>query len=336
MISPKRASRCRAARWALPAAAILAVASLGPLRAEMPARDEEHARLETTYVDAPAPARRAFSYVERIWASRIASDVPIRIRVSFRSLEAKASTVPNPVRGFPGARDGETWYPAALADALAGRDLDPSAYDMEIFFSDEVDWYYGTDGMVPEGLVDYVSVALHEVAHGLGFASRLSFNGGGAFTGRRPGHEFPELSFQVPDLKGRPTAFDRFIETSEGRRLMEIDELLERSTCLGRAVLKGELYFGGESATRRNEGRKPRLSATDPSHVDQKSYEWSRDGLMTPRALRGRAVHEPGAIVLGVLEDLGWRILGESPPPAMAGKPEPADERLASLRKLIR
>lgn len=338
MTLPARDSRRPGAPWLLPAAALLS-AALGGLPSAAAEPEEGPAggaRLQATFVDAPEAARRAFSRVEQIWSSRIASGVPIRLRVTFRPLGAKAITIPNPVRGFPGAVDGSTWYPSALADALAGRDLDPSSQDMEIFFSDEVAWYYGTDGSVPGGMVDFVSVALHEVAHGLGFASRLSWGGGGAFTGhRRPGRPLPGISFVVPELEGMPTIFDRFIETRDGERPMQIEKHRDRSTCLGRAVLDGELYFGGESASRRSGGRRPRLSATDPSHVSQKDYEWTVDGLMTPWALEGRALHEPGAIVLGVLEDLGWRVLADPSPPERAGDAAPDDDRLAALRLLI-
>lgn len=308
----------RSLRALLPGVMLMLSALPAPALAGAPAECGRCLRFQTEHLNTPAPARRAFAYVERIWSSRLVSDVPVRIRVSFRPLKAKATTIPNVLRGFDGAADA-TWYPSALADAMAGLDQDHRGFDMEIFFSDSVEWYYGTDGMVPDHLVDFVSVALHEVAHGLGFASRIGMRKGGAFRGLDSGRAFPELSFQVPDPDGMPTIFDRHLETEEGRRVMEVQGQHERSLCLGRAVLDGKLFFGGRRAALRNGGKRPLLSASDPSHVDQKAYQWTRDGLMTPRALAGRAVHEPGAIVLGVLEDLGWEVRALETDPVLAG-----------------
>jgi hypothetical protein len=278
-------------------------------------------RIETDHINSPRQARKAFHHAELIWASRLLSRVPIRIRVSFRSLKAKASTIPNPVRGFKGAVDETTWYPTALANAIVGEDQDTDGYDMEIFFSDWIEWYYGTDGKVPKNQVDFVSVALHEIAHGLGFTSRLSLGKSRTFPGLKPGKRFPDLSFVVPDLQRMPTIFDRFIETGDGQRLMEIKEHGEKSVKLGHAVMKGRLYFGGEKAITENDGERPRLHAVNPSHVNQMKYEWSRNGLMTAKALKGRAIHEPGPIVMGVLQDLGWELLEAPAATDMAVQP---------------
>jgi hypothetical protein len=287
---------------------------------------------ETTHVNTPAPARRAFAYVERIWSAAITTGATVRIRVSFVPLEARATTIPRPVL-VDGGAGGAAWYPSSLARALDGPDArgDALAHDMEIFFSSEADWYYGTDGGVPGDLVDFVSVALHEVAHGLGFASRMSLKRGGSFSGFRPGGGIPDLSFEIPDMRGLPTIFDHFIETAQGERPMSIGEGDAQSVALGKAVLDGRLYFGGAHAAARSGGRRARLSAVDPSHVDQKTYEWSSDGLMTSRALPGRAVHEPGEIVLGVLEDLGWRTAPIDPGPATAEAATNKDARVASV-----
>lgn len=61
-----------------------------------------------------------------------------------------------------------TYYPAALANALAGRDLDPGQSDIRIVFDGQASWSFATDGEPQAGQVDFVSVALHELGHGLG------------------------------------------------------------------------------------------------------------------------------------------------------------------------
>ena len=80
-------------------------------------------------------------------------------------------------KDFPGAPRANTWYPAALADKLAGSDLDPGAVDLNLVFNSDVDgpnvlgnhgFDYSLTLNPAEGDVSFVLVALHELAHGLG------------------------------------------------------------------------------------------------------------------------------------------------------------------------
>lgn len=71
---------------------------------------------------------------------------------------------------FPGAELADTWYHSALADHLAGEDLNPGFADIVANFSTNFQFYFGFDNN--EGvLVDLLPVALHELGHGLGFAN---------------------------------------------------------------------------------------------------------------------------------------------------------------------
>src|SRR4029078_10877518 len=77
-----------------------------------------------------------------------------------------------------GAPQPYTWYPNALANAIAGFDVDPSHDDLNVTFnSDFADWYFGTDGQ-PGGLVDFETVALHEMGHALGFIGSMTVSSG--------------------------------------------------------------------------------------------------------------------------------------------------------------
>ena len=82
---------------------------------------------------------------------------------------------------FAGAPQPNVWYPAALANKLAGTDLD-SRHDILARFNADVDkpeclsasdsdWYYGLDGNHGSD-IDLFVVVLHEIAHGLGFSGR--------------------------------------------------------------------------------------------------------------------------------------------------------------------
>lgn len=121
------------------------------------------------------------------WQTMLASDVEIRIRASFAPLPCaegsvilgQASTL-SWSADFAGAPRSGIWYPAALANKLAGRDLNTANEDMFIQFNAAIDnsdclgdnsWYYGFDGEEGSDSSLY-AVVLHEIGHGLGFAGR--------------------------------------------------------------------------------------------------------------------------------------------------------------------
>jgi hypothetical protein len=239
----------------------------------------------------------------------VVSKVPIRVRVSFIPLTTRALCLPNPVRNFEGAANKNTWYPASLANSIAGWDLQPGDHDMEIFFSTMTSWHFERDGEARADEIDFSFVALHEICHGLGFASFLKVQNGVGSYGGNVFERLPPISFSLPDLEGLPSVFDRFVENQSGQRLVDPSIFLSPSRKLGRQLAKNSLYFGGPNAARRHDDRRPRLDGTDPSHLDRQFYEASdTDGMMTPGPVQPAAVLAPGPIMIGVLEDLGWTI----------------------------
>src|SRR5262249_60349480 len=88
---------------------------------------------------------------------------------------------------FPGAPIANTPYPIALANKLAGSDLDPANDDISAQFNSNLNgsagclggrgWYYGYDGNEGNN-VDLLPVVLHEFGHGLGFATFTNLSTG--------------------------------------------------------------------------------------------------------------------------------------------------------------
>jgi hypothetical protein len=77
------------------------------------------------------------------------------------------------IRDFPSAPRTRTWYPVALANAIARTDLDPTDVDIDSAFASSFpSWYFGTDGNTPVGQWDFESVVLHEIGHGWGSSAR--------------------------------------------------------------------------------------------------------------------------------------------------------------------
>jgi PA domain-containing protein len=127
----------------------------------------------------------AFQHAADLWAARLDSSVPIRIRAQFTALGAGVLGSAGPisvVRNFSGAPLPNTWYHIALANKLAGVDLIPASDDITANFSSTFNFYLGLDnnhGTRP----DLVTVLLHEFAHGLGFSQLANLNTGALFSG---------------------------------------------------------------------------------------------------------------------------------------------------------
>jgi hypothetical protein len=128
----------------------------------------------------------AFQHAANIWAGRLTSSVTIRVAArmdpltcgpSFAVLGSAGTLTLH--RDFNNAPLSGTWYPQALANALAGADLSPGNADITATFNSSINgdpdciggasWYYGYDADPPAGDYDFVTVVLHELGHGLGF-----------------------------------------------------------------------------------------------------------------------------------------------------------------------
>lgn len=142
---------------------------------------ERTATINVTYNGFSAQAQTAFQYAVDIIETEITSPVIIELVANWVPLgpgilgSAGAAYI---IRDFTGAPLTNIWYPAALANKLSGFDLGPTNNDINANFnSDFANWYFGTDGATPGGQYDFVSVVLHEIIHGLGFAGSMTVSG---------------------------------------------------------------------------------------------------------------------------------------------------------------
>lgn len=131
--------------------------------------------------------------VADVWAARIVSTVDIRILARFNSMgncNVLGSTGPGDAfMNFPGAPVPNVLFHGAIADSITGVDQDPT--DADFFINYNSDWdvscatsfYYGLDGNEPAGTEDLFPVVLHEMGHGLGFASFVNPSNGVYFFG---------------------------------------------------------------------------------------------------------------------------------------------------------
>ena len=270
------------------------------------------------YNNVPATAKQAIQAAIDVWSENFSSSVPINVNITWskpvnNSVLASASAK-NVFANFPGAPDKTLYYTSALANALAGRDLDVNDVELEIDVASTANWYLGIDGLCPPRSYDLVSVILHEMAHGLGFMS-------GSYYDQSTG-------------EGRllqPTPFDAYAQLPDGRRLVDMPS---PSLETGKAMTS-TLFWSGEKAIKANNGIRPLLytpaiyeRGSSVSHLDEKTFSnTGENSVMTPSLDAGEVFHLPGSLLLAMFEDLR-----QKPP---AGKVNSAPDSPQNVKAIV-
>ncbi|MYB01006.1 hypothetical protein F4X90_15230, partial [Candidatus Poribacteria bacterium] len=272
-----------------------------------------------TYDGFTDEAREAFQYAVDIWNSLIRSPVPIRIDASFTDFGGfeDGTIILGGARpaGWKSPGSLDLWFPEALADERAGRNLTDDEPDIITRFNshEDANWYFGTDGNTPAGKTDFVSTVLHEIAHGLGFFSFARVEEGSirtfsASVGRG------KLRGSTPKL---PYIYDVFVENGARTTILSFPD---PSFALENQITSNDLFWNGKKGTEANGGILPHLYAPSSweqgssyTHLDEITFPaGSPNSLMTPYYDNQEAIHDPGPIALGMLEDMGW-IINKAP-----------------------
>ena len=249
------------------------------------------------FTNTPGIYQPAINGAVDVWAQNFASKVPIKVRVLWERQSNSgilASAAPGKFHtNFKNIPDADLWYASALADAIAGEDIEPTIPEITIRINSTNGpmLYLGTDGNCPSNKYDLKSMILHEMAHGLGFLSNADYD----------------------DLYGygsiqQPTPYDAYTQLPDGRRLMDLDS---PSLELGKALTQ-PLVWSGANAIRANNGIKPLLyspstyeGGSSISHLDEDTFANSpRDAVMSPNLKFGEVFHLPGPLLIAMFEDL--------------------------------
>ncbi len=271
---------------------------------------EKKSNFIVNYNTVPTVARAAVQAAIDVWSENFSSTVPVTVNVSWGRASSygilAAASAKSNFANFPNAPDKTLYYAAALANALAGNDLDLNNPELEITISSDAPWYYGVDGKCPPKSFDLVSVILHEMGHGLGFIS-------GSYYDEYSGYGRVDL----------PTPFDAYAQLTDGRRLADMPS---PSIETGKA-LTSPLYWSGENGIKANNGVKPPLytpSIYEPgssvSHLDERTFSQAgANRVMTPNLDSGEVFHLPGSLLLAMFDDMRLK-----PPAGVAyGTPQP-------------
>jgi hypothetical protein len=262
------------------------------------------ARINVKYTGFTPAAQKAFQAAVDVWGSTLKSDVIINVNANFKNLgdprilgSAGPTTL---VKDFAHAPKPGTFYPIALANKLAGTDLEPSEDDIDANFNSTFpNWYFGTDGLTPVGQYDFMSVVLHELGHGLGFIGSGSTDTGG--TG----------SLNDPQF-----AYDLFVQNGSGQKVLDSAQFPNPSAKLGQEFTGQNLFFSGPLTNSAHipPGLPARLYAptvwedgSSYSHLDEATFPaGDPNSLMTPQLGMNESIHTPGGIVMSIFRDMGW------------------------------
>jgi hypothetical protein len=258
---------------------------------------DKQSQININFNSVPQEYRAAIQAAVDVWSQNFKSEVPITVETLYeRQANAGVLAAASPGRffnGFAGIPDPTLWYASAMANALAGKDLDPNSPEVTIRINSTngPSLYLGTDGNCPRNQFDLESIIIHELAHGLGFLSNADY----------------DQVFRNGNLQ-RPTPYDAYAQTSDGRRLMDLPT---PSAELGTAMTTS-LLWSGVNGVKANGGVKPKLYTpaiyeigSSVSHLDEATFSNSpADSVMTPNLANGEVFHTPGPLATAMMQDM--------------------------------
>lgn len=285
--------------------------------------------------------RNAFERVLCVFGNTLRGDFTIRVSARFGSFPGDTSTIvtlaaaaPCHVAVIPQTGETGLLYPSALARAVFGEDRIRGIcddYDIRVIFNARANtFHYGQSAT--RGTVDFTSVALHEIFHGLGFLEYIESDGS-------------LLSDMVSGSSGQPSrritltsVWDRMMYSeADGDRLISLTDAQRREAITSGDGLLWDGTAGRRAAASKSAGvssdGRPRLYA--PSVYESSSSVSHLDLSIRPDDLMEPFYNNSGdmTLALAMLEDMGWNVNagagtqacggGATPRPAPSPAPAP-------------
>jgi len=245
-----------------------------------------------------------------IWAEKLDSGVPIVIEAAFDEMLCDATaaiaggaSLHSVHRDFVNAPRPATWYVAAQANALAGTDLAPSFADIPICFNVRIDqnclpgisWYYGFDLNCPPNQLDFITLALHELCHSLGFFCLVAEDGE-----RHRGYDDVFMVFLRDVSSGK--SWPEMTDSERATSAIDTDDLVWTGSGVNAAssfLTAGRHATSGQVMMFAPATYQP---ASSVSHFTDECYPHQ---LMEPSY--NEVIHEPD-LCLEMMIDIGWPV----------------------------
>jgi len=273
-------------------------------------RVQNTAKFYVTYQGFSTEAQTAFQSAVDIWASLLQSPVTINVLAiwtplssSTRGFETLGSASPASFyANFDGAPRVNIFYPTALAEKLAGKNLNEvkrdsttgAGYEIIAQFNSNATWDYSPTS-VATGKVHLTTVVLHELGHGLGVYDTYGVSSGNGSFG----------------LQGStvPMAYDIGVQSNSARLLDQTNG----STALAASLTSGNVNYNVPLVRAANGNSAAELYAPNPwqpgssiAHLDQTTYSGTNNELMRPQLDDGQVTLDPGPIIINMFKDMGW------------------------------
>lgn len=253
--------------------------------------------------DWPEDAKTALEAAATIWSNALTGSNTINVNACWGTGMNPGTLGSAGPSSFLYEGSTDSYLPISLAESLTSQNYNSSNADIScVFNGDRSNWYYGTDGSTPSGEYDFVTVALHEFGHGVGFLGVEGYNDGSqtGCSGAPTGHGCIGFSF-APDI------YSRMVEDQSGNLLTsysspseDIGDLLTGNN--------GGLYLNGSGVVSSNGGPVKLYTPSSYSsgstygHLDLSTFP---SELMKPSLASGVAIHDPG-LAGTFLNDMGW------------------------------
>lgn len=179
-------------------------------------------------------------------------------------------------------------YPAELVHQLTG-DSRYGSENITIIFNSTKDWCMNSDSEPEWFEQDLITVALHELTHGLGLSS--------SFT---------------KSTESKPYIFDKFIRNNYGDQIAGSYSALKSSASV--QLVGVDLYYEGKNGVKANNNEPIKLHVPETfcsasiCHFDTKYTDDAKGRLMLPGTTYGVSTRFFGDFSCGVLQDIGWGV----------------------------
>lgn len=301
--------------------------------------------------------RLAFNYAVGIWGQTLEGTIPIRIKATFTDFGntttlGQGSTARR-VQGVTGGLPN-TVYPSSLASQLNGVSMpaetgEYAGFHLWVQFNTQItNFYYGLDGNPANSQFDFVSIALHEIGHGLGF-----YDATDPLTGDLTAFIDVFTRFYVADFFGL-FIFEPFTSLSNSQRAVLIasgDVYFNSPRVRAFATLRGGQGVSLEGFSEIHTGGVPPPPSTDPppSVLSHWHSKHAPNMTMEPAISEGESylesffgsypVHKPGDLVIPAFYDIGYQFLSPVfpykpvwPPTSPSGSPTIQNIPLSNMR----
>ena len=258
----------------------------------------------------------AFQYAADIWGIYLISGVTILVQAQMDPLTCTptaailgAAGTTTIHRNFGGAPLPGTYYSQALANSLNGSDLVPGTPDINATFNSNLNgnpgclngrkWYYGYDQNPPGNDIDFVSVLLHEIGHGLGFQTFVNLASGAKFNGSNDTY-----MLNLERVGASPSAYS-FMNDAQRVSASQSDPNLRWIGTIANAEAAAIPVTAGLN------GGLIRVHAPSPQQPGSSVSHWTPDTV--PNELMEPAYTGPNhwpSMAIYLMGDLGWQLSG--------------------------